>query len=326
MNISPRATAIGTKMGFQARAPEARFYEWDLGDGSPSINGTADFIEHIYKKTGVYNATLTVKNGDGTQENRITRKVYITDTNQPYALIDIKNSLGTVVEDSSACENPDGAFIVNRSDTTTIDASNSINIDGNSTGLDYTWKYMDRVKTGPSLSEKFTELGCHPIELTVRSAKNGSTHTSKRYIQIKNITPKITSVDASIDATKKNTQKLIVNVTANGARDDDGVITSYIWFYTTESDSEKQNVRITQTPSTTFVLPNVTEKYYFSVIAEDNDGARYDTSENITDQKPLLIANDDSNINMPLITLTLDKSQALIDEPVRFTAKAKNIL
>lgn len=326
VNISPRATAIGTKVGFQARAPEARFYEWDMGDGSPSINGTADFIEHIYKKTGTYNATLTVKNGDGTQENRITRKVYITDTDKPYALIDIKNSLGTVIEDPSACENPDGAFVVNRSDTTTIDGSNSINVDGNSAGLDYTWKYMDRVKTGPSLSEKFTELGCHPVELTVRSMKNGSTHTSKRYIQIKNIAPKITSVDASIDATKKNTQKLIVNVTANGARDDDGVITSYIWFYTTESDSEKQNVRITQTPTTTFVLPNVTEKYYFSVIAEDNDGARYDTSENVTDQKPLLIANDDSNINMPLITLTLDKSQTLIDEPVRFTAKAKNIL
>jgi hypothetical protein len=104
------------------------------------------------------------------------------------------------------------------------------------------------------------------------------------------------------------------------------VITSYIWFYTTESDQEKQNIRITQTPNTTFVLPNVTEKYYFSVIAEDNDGARYDTSENVTDQKPLLIANDDSNINMPLISLTLDKSQALAEEVIRFSVKAKNIL
>lgn len=152
---------------------------------------------------------------------------------------------------------------MNRAENTTLDGSNSINIDGNSAGLIYTWRYMDRVKTGPSISEKFTELGCYPIELNVKSQKNGSSHTSKRYIQIKNIEPKVTSVDATIDTTKKDTQKLIVNVVANGARDDDGVITSYIWFYTTESDPEKQNVRITQNPSTTFVLPNVTEKYYF---------------------------------------------------------------
>lgn len=122
------------------------------------------------------------------------------------------------------------------------------------------------------------------MELTVRSDKNGASHTSKRFIQIKNIIPKLTSVDASIDATKKDTQKVLVNVVANGARDDDGVITSYIWFYTTESDTERQNVRITQSPSTTFILPNVTEKYYFGVILEDNDGARLDSNEAINDQ------------------------------------------
>lgn len=54
-----------------------------------------------------------------------------------------------------------------------------------------------------------------------------------------------------------------MRVTANGATDADGVITSYIWYYTTESDKEPQNVQITQTPEITFVLPNITEKYYF---------------------------------------------------------------
>jgi len=153
--------------------------------------------------------------------------------------------------------------VINRTENTTIDGSNSINVDGNASGISYTWRYLDTIKTGPSLSEKFTELGCFPIELTVKSDKTGATHSSTRYLQIKNLLPKITSVSASIDGTKKDTQKLVVNVVANGARDDDGVITSYIWFYKTESDQEKQNIRITQTPATTFVLPNVTEKYYF---------------------------------------------------------------
>ena len=325
MNITPRAAPIGTTVNFQARSPQARFFEWNLGDGSPAINGTTDNIAHIYKKTGIYSATLTVKNIDGTASNTIERKIYVTDAKNPFALIDIKNSGGSAFEDSSACDWV-GAFLVNRAESTTIDGGNSINTDGSTSGLSYTWKYLDRVKTGPSLSEKFTELGCFPIELTVKSDANGSTHTSKRYIQIKNIAPKITSVDALVDTTKKDSQKLIVKVTANGARDEDGVITSYIWYYKTESDTEPQNVKITQSPSTAFVLPNVSEKYTFSVILEDNDGARVNSADIIRDQSPLIITNDDGNINLPLITLIIPKTQILTGEPIEFSASAKNIL
>ncbi len=331
INISPRAAPIGSMINFQARSPQARFYEWSLWDGSPTINGTADFIQNIYKKTGVYTASLSVRNGDGSEENHISRKIYITDTNSPFALIDIKSSNGSVFDDPSACENPDGAFVINRAESTTLEWGNSINVDGNPSGLSYTWKYMDRIKTGPSLSEKFTELGCFPIELTVRSDKTWASHTSTRYIEIKNIVPKVTSVTASIDPNKKDTQKIIANVVANGARDDDGVIRSYIWFYTTENDSEKQNVRITQSPTTNFVLPNVTEKYYFWVIVEDNDGARYDSSQLQSEQLPLIVANDDQNINMPLINLSIvnlnkERGFFLADETVEFSASAKTIL
>jgi PKD repeat protein len=147
MNISPRAAPIGSLISFQARSPQARFYEWNAGDGSPSVNGTSDYIQHIYKKTGVYSATLTVKNGDGSEENRISRKIYITDTDSPFALIDIKNTTGSAYEDPTACDSPDGAFVINRAEGTSIDGGNSINIDGNSTGLSYTWKYLDRIKT-----------------------------------------------------------------------------------------------------------------------------------------------------------------------------------
>lgn len=331
VNITPRAAPIGTMINFQARSPQARFYEWNVGDWSPTINGTTDFIQNIYKRTGIYTATLNVKNGDGSEENSISRKIYITDTDRPFALIDVKSSNGSVFEDGSACENPDGAFVINRADSTTIDGGNSINIDGNSSGLSYTWRYMDRVKSWPSTSEKFTELGCFPIELTVRSDRTWASHTSTRYIEIKNIEPKVTSVTATIDPTKKDTQKIIANVIANGARDDDGVIRSYIWFYTTENDAEKQNVRITQSPTTNFVLPNVTEKYYFWVIVEDNDGARYDSSQLQSEQLPLLVANDDQNINMPLISLSIvnlnkDRGFFLADETVEFSAAAKTIL
>lgn len=325
VNIVPRAAPIGTLVSFQAIAPRAAFFEWNPGDGSAPVNGQMDNIDHIYKKTGIYSATLTVKNVDGSETNSITRKVYVTDASTPFALIDVKNASNSVIEDENAC-GAGGAYLVNRSEWTTLDGSNSINIDGNNTGLSYTWKYLDRVKTGPTLSEKFTELGCFPVTLTVKSATNGASYTSKRYIQIKNIVPKLTSISTNIDQNKQSSQKVIVNVTADGASDPDGVITTYIWYYKTASDDEPQNIKITQSPTTTFVLPNVTEKYTFWVILEDNDGAQTNSIDVIKDQAPLLISNEDGNLSMPLITLTIPKSQVLAGESVDFVASAKTIV
>lgn len=308
----------------QAIAPNAAFFEWNVGDGTVGINGTADHIEHIYKKTGIYTVTLIAKNSDGSETNSTEQKVYVTDTNSPFALIDIKNGSDTMTEDPNACGG--GAFVVNRSDATQIDGSQSINVDGTSSDMTYTWSYLDRVKTGPTLSEKFSELGCFPITLSVRSNKNGVTNTSKKMMQIKNLPPKITSITQSIDASKKDSQKILVNVSANGAVDTDGVITSYIWYYKTESDSEPQSVSITQSPKMTFVLPNVTEKYTFGVIIEDNDGAKINSSEYLKDQSPLIISNDNGNVNLPLITLTTRKTTVLAGESLDFVVSAKNIL
>lgn len=90
-----------------------------MGDGSASVNGTLDHIEHTYQKTGIYTVTLTVKNIDGSQTNSTNQKVYVTDTNSPFALIDIKNGSDSVIEDPQACS--EGAFVIDRSQNITID-------------------------------------------------------------------------------------------------------------------------------------------------------------------------------------------------------------
>lgn len=97
----------------------------------------------------------------------------------------------------------------------------------------------------------------------MRSTKNGASNTIIQYIKLTNRPPELTNLTTSLDAAKKDSQKILVKVKANGAIDPDGVITSYIWYYTTESDPEPQNVQITQKNEITFVLPNITEKYYF---------------------------------------------------------------
>lgn len=146
-------------------------------------------------------------------------------------------------------------------------------------------------------------------------------------IYLKNQAPELTSISTNIDATKKDSQKILVKVSANGASDKDGVITSYIWYYTTESDKEPQNVQITQKPEITFVLPNITEKYYFGVILEDNDGARTNSANDSTsEQIPLIITNQNGNIYLPLITLSTPQTTVIAGENVHFSATAKTIV
>lgn len=62
------------------------------------------------------------------------------------------------------------------------------------------------------------------------------------------------------------------------------------------------------------------------MILEDNDGARVNSKEVLRDQVPLLITNDDGNINMPLISLSTAKTQVLAGEKVSFLVSAKTIL
>lgn len=185
---------------------------------------------------------------------------------------------------------------------------------------------MGKVSTNSRISETFGDLGCFPIELTVRSKTNGAKNTTKQFIQLKNRPPELTSISTTVDSTKKDSQKVIVKATANGVTDPDGVVTSYIWYYTTESDSEPQNIQISQNPHMTFVLPNITEKYYFGVILEDNDGARVNSADIFQKSSPLIIDNAHGNIYMPLITLSTSKSTAKIGESIHFSAEAKTII
>lgn len=143
---------------------------------------------------------------------------------------------------------------------------------------------------------------------------------------MENQLPTLTNITTTIDSNKQDSQKIIVKAHANGASDPDGVITSYVWYYKTASDEEPQGLQITQKPEMTFVLPNITEKYQFGVIIEDNDGARIDSKEILSNNAPLIVDNENSNIHLPLITLSSNKKVAKIGEAINFTADVKTIL
>jgi PKD repeat protein len=188
--------------------------------------------------------------------------------------------------------------------------------------MSYTWKYGSRNSSQRDFSYKFDELGCFPVTLTVRSKKNGAQSITQSYVKVENIAPKLSSLSILTD--KIDADPVMVTVTANNAVDEDGVISSYIWYYYTQEDPEPQDFRITRSPKTVFVLPRIGAKYYFAVILEDSNGLKVNSDEMSTELYSLTLTSD--NINTPIITLKASNTNISVDQKIDFAVSAKNIL
>lgn len=303
-----------------ADAPEAQTFEWQFGDGE-SDTTTSGRVAHIYKKTGTFNVSLTVRGRGQNDSNTISRKIYVMDSENPFAIVSLKRDNEEIIPTSDGCDGKE-AFIIDRAKPISFNADDSVNIDGTTSGLSYTWKYANRNSSQKNFSYKFDELGCFPVTLTVRSEKTGAQHTSKTYVQVENLAPKLSSL--TIAANNTDADPVTVTVTANNAVDEDGAIASYIWYYYTAEDPEPQDFRVTRSPKTVFVLPRIGAKYYFAVILEDSNGLKVNSDDMTTERYSLTLVSD--NINTPIIGLKTSSNSVSVGQKVDFTVSAKNIL
>lgn len=317
--ISPKIVQVGSPVSFIADSKEAQAFEWQFGD-SGTDTSTNGRVSHTYKKAGTYSVSLAV-HGRNSNSNTISRKVYVMDSNNPFAIITLKRDNEEIIPTADACDGKE-AFVIDRAKAVTLSAENSVNTDGTTQGISYTWKYGNRNSSQRDFSYKYDELGCFPITLTVRSQKTGAQDTTHAYVKIENIAPKLSSL--SVAADKLEADPVTVTVTANNAVDEDGIISSYIWYYYTAEDPEPQDFRITRSPKTVFVLPRIGAKYYFAVILEDSNGLKINSDDVSTERYSLTLASD--NINTPIITLKASATSISVDQKVDFTVAAKNIL
>jgi hypothetical protein len=156
-------------------------------------------------------------------------------------------------------------------------------VTGKNSGLTYSWKLgQNKYFSNVNFAQKFDELGCFPIQLTVKSKAKGKTDKLKTWVKVGNLKPTLSSVDVQV--VDGSADPVVVKVSALGATDLDGVIQSYLWYYYTDIDPEPQDFRATKQANTTFVLPKVTGNYYFVVLMKDNNEQRV-SSEDITGSK-----------------------------------------
>lgn len=321
LSTSPKIASMGAPVNFIAESKEAGVFEWSFGDGGSTEISSEGRISHLYKKSGTYDVTLTVRGANAGGQNSITRKVYVTEANSPFALIGLKIESNAVQPTAGACGENE-AFVINRVKPVNFTGEDSVNVDGNTSGLSYAWKYAGKTSTQRDFSYKFDELGCFPVSLTVRSQKTGKTHTMGAYVKVENVLPSFSSLSITTD--KADADPVVVKVTANNATDEDGVITSYLWYYYTDSDPEPQDFRITRTNATSFVLPRINGKYYFAVTMEDSNGEKVNSDQQREERYSLTLASD--NINTPLISLKADKTNVNAGDKVKFDVIVKNVL
>ncbi|NVP17811.1 PKD domain-containing protein [Candidatus Gracilibacteria bacterium] len=316
----PRVAQIGKTFRFVADSPQANFYEWDFGDGKKQ-GGKTDTISHVFDKSGVYNVKLKVVDQND-NSNTFSKNVYVGDTDTPFAFINIKDNLQNFASYRENECNGEGAYILNRVNTFSISGDESIDVTGENTGLSYSWKIGDVLYSSQSFTKKFDELGCTKVKLTVKSNKSGKESTKEVYVKVENLKPTLSSLDIRVKDLE--TDPVLVTLNAIGAKDADGVIQSYLWYYYTDVDPEPQDFRATKTDTTTFVLPKVTGNYYFVVVMKDNNETR-SNSEDLSGSKYFITLTGD-NVNTPILDLKVNNSSVSIGDEVVFTSNVENIL
>jgi len=321
-SIYPRVVQRENTVRFIAESSKAKFYEWDFGDGDIKSKAGSK-ITHSYSKSWIYPVKLTVRWINRTQ-NTYIKNVYVGDSENPVSVIDItKQWAFDFKKEKKACS-WNTAYIINRKDNITVSWKDSIDTNWKNSGLSYSWIIGQwKYKTGQSINERFDELGCYRIKLTVKSERDKTTNSSEIWVKVENIKPTISGLKiAPIDL---NTDPVIVNVSALWTKDRDWVIQSYLWYYTTDIDNEAQDFRITKTANTTFVIPKIQWTYYFGVMMKDNNGAKVNSEDLVNKIWNNFLELQWDNSNTPLIDFTVWDSSVAIWEEVYFRAVAKNI-
>lgn len=119
---------------------------------------------------------------------------------------------------------------------------------------------------------------------------------------------------------------MIIRVTATSAKDPDGQITYFQFYYYDKEDPNRiLGVKISPAniPYAFFSLPRTPGEYVFGVKMFDNDGASQ-ASEDIIGLGPVVLFPPDTNQpDIPMVVLKVDDSNTEIGEEVTFEVASK---
>lgn len=133
LRIDPVVTQWGNPVTFTvATNKQVAYYEWDFGDGTVDREQSST-VQHTYNQAGIYPVTLTVVTSED-ERNEITRQVFVGQQDQPTAAYEVRLGSNRTLIPNTTCTTSEGeevaAYLVERYQQITLDASRSTNVQG----------------------------------------------------------------------------------------------------------------------------------------------------------------------------------------------------
>jgi len=289
-------------------------------------NSTSDFTDALssgrytftctYDQAGIYSATMTAYDEDGDSTSD-TLRIYIGSGDDPIAVIDVDGG----GEDIGF----DGTTVYGNVDTKfTFDASNSVNIDGSTDTLTYSWNFGNgKTSSSRTVTTSYDEIAVYTVTLTVRdSSDNSISSESTLFVDISPIPPKVKGLSAIPQADSLETPlKVTVSVDAS---DDDGDI-EYIkaWYYDLNDTAEALGTVIAQSSEFSMTINTNGEEgdevtYGFAVEVTDSDNMTVSSENELSnDEIPTLTVVNGPN-DSPVAAFSVDRTSVFVGEEITF--------
>ncbi len=309
-------------IAIQINSDNASSYEVEYGDGEVEqgeINKQVNLI-HNYQTAGTYTVKATVYDADNKQ-NSISKKVYINSDDTPSAVITVFVNNEEVIDTTKPIE-------INRKDVVTFTGEKSINTDGTSNKLSYTWSLGDGAhSTRKKVNHTYKDIGDYEVKLKVTNTnKISQTSTDIVHIRVKGEVPFLRSV--SVVPEGSLITPVTVKLKAIGAEDPDGKITTYKWWYfDPNNDAEQMGIQITTTPQVSLKIgtkgaTGEKRKYNFAVELTDNENNTVSSldilPENMT---PSLTVTNGPN-EPPIAKFSVDRTNITQNQNINFVSSS----
>lgn len=330
IKIDKKAASVGEEIKFTADSQSAVAYLWEFGDGTTQSTEEKT-VTHKYEKKGKYNVKLNFFDRDD-NDNVDTSFVLIGEGDSPIAVADVlvdgRNQL--LVDD--LCGDGVPGYIVTRSDNLALSGRNSINRDGSSRLLVYDWKFSNGTRNDKrDFTHRFDEVDgtgqCSTASLVVRDEISGqASDEDVLHFKVINKVPTIIDFVVESDTDKELITPTKVKLKVVGAKDEDGQIKKYKWWYYREGfETEQLGVHSTTSPETEMIItaqgqPDVKNRYFFGVEITDNDNGVFDSQERFGEVSYLDVTNG-PNLS-PVAEFSMDKTTIAVGDSITFISQS----
>lgn len=347
--VQPDSKKPSAILDFKIEQFNSNYVEWDFGDGETDVSdgvsgNNAVEISHPYTKSGKYTVKATAFDEED-NDLSITRSIFIGDSTNPIAAPRIYVD-GAEQFDFEAHPAGEHDVVISRKSVVTFDASDSLNVDGTGRKLVYEWQFGDGANsTQKILTHTYSDVdlmvGGETDEegniykrlsgqLVVRDKEDSSKKDEINFgIKVISTKPTLKSVTAVIEGESVETP-VEAKVEAIGAKDEDGKIIQYRWFY---FDVKENDVilgqQITKTANTKIKIgprgtPGEERTYRFDVEMTDDENSKIFASKILPENLlPTLTVINGPN-EPPVAKFAVDGTNVKVGDTVHFNSTSED--